>query len=181
VKALLQGLAPQPWPVVLVQHIAPGFLPSFRDWLASLTSMQVRIAEHGQSLQPDVLYLAPDDHHLGFSASRRVQLDDGPPEDHLRPSANHMFRAVARHFGRQAIGIQMSGMGRDGARGLAELQRAGALTLVQEPSSAVIDAMPRAAIELHAARQVLPPEGIADLLNAIAAQAVSGNGRNGRE
>ncbi|WP_394558351.1 chemotaxis protein CheB [Aquipseudomonas alcaligenes] len=181
IKAMLQRLVPQPWPIVLVQHIAPGFLPSFRDWLASLTPMRVCVAENGQNLLPDVLYLAPDHHHLGFAANRGVLLDDGPPVEHVRPAANHMFRSVARHFGKQAIGIQMSGMGRDGAQGLAELYGTGALTLVQDPSSAVIDSMPRAAIELQAARQVLPPEGIAELLNAIAAHMAVVNGSNGRE
>ncbi|WP_252275455.1 chemotaxis protein CheB [Pseudomonas subflava] len=180
VKALLQALAPQPWPVVLVQHIAPGFLPSFRDWLASLTPMQVRIAEHGQSLVPDVLYLAPDGHHLGFAANRSVLLDDGPPEEHVRPAANHLFRSVARHFGRRAIAVQMSGMGRDGVQGLTELHRAGGLTLVQEPSSAVIDSMPKAAIAQGVANWVLPPEGIAETLNEIAAQMVAVNGIQGR-
>ncbi|MDD0843535.1 chemotaxis protein CheB [Pseudomonas sp. Gutcm_11s] len=181
IKALLQRLAPQPWPMVLVQHIAPGFLPSFRDWLASLTPMRVCIAENGQQLLPDVLYLAPDHHHLGFAANRGVLLDDGPPVEHVRPAANHLFHSVASHFGRHAIGIQMSGMGRDGAQGLAEMHRAGALTLVQDPGTAVIDSMPRAAIELQAARQVLPPEGIAELLNVIAAHMVVVNGSNGRE
>lgn len=169
IKALLQRLEPQGhWPLVLVQHIAPGFLPSFRDWLASLTAMPVLVAEHGQRLLPGTLYLAPDGHHLGFSADRGIQLDDSPPEEHVRPAANHLFRSVARRFGRQAIGIQLSGMGRDGAQGLAELRQAGALTLVQEPATAVVDSMPRAAIDLHAAVQVLAPEGIAELLNAIA-------------
>lgn len=180
-KAFLQNLQPQPWPLALVQHIAPGFLPSFRDWLATLTRMPIEVAERGQRMQPNTLYLAPDGHHLGFSADRRVALDDGPPEEHVRPAANHLFRSAVQRFGRQAIGIQMSGMGRDGAQGLAELCRCGALTLVQEPSSAVIDSMPRAAIALQAARQVLPPEGIAQLLNVIAARVVALNGSDRRE
>ncbi|MEO4049011.1 chemotaxis protein CheB [Pseudomonas sp. CAU 1711] len=180
-KAFLQRLEPQPWPLVLVQHIAPGFLPSFRDWLATLTGMQVQVAEQGRRLVANNLYLAPDAHHLGFSADRRVVLDSSPPEEHVRPAANHLFRSVAKCFGKRAIGIQMSGMGRDGAQGLAELHRCGALTLVQEPSSAVIDSMPRAAIALQAARQVLPPEGIAQVLNAIAARMVAPNGSDRRE
>ncbi|MDG9922912.1 MULTISPECIES: chemotaxis protein CheB [unclassified Pseudomonas] len=182
VKALLQSLAPQqPWPLVLVQHIAPGFLPSFRDWLATLTPIPIVIAERGQRLTSGALHLAPDGHHLGFAANRSVILDDAPPEEHVRPAANYLFRSVARHFGKQAIGIQMSGMGRDGAQGLAEMCQAGALTLVQEPSTAVIDSMPKAAIGLQAARQVLSPEGIANLLNAIAAHMAAVNGSNRRE
>lgn len=181
-KAFLAKLQPpQPWPLVLVQHIAPGFLPSFCEWLANLTPLPVLIAAQGQVLQPGTLYLAPDGYHLGFAGNRSVLLDGGPPEEHVRPAANYLFRSVARHFGKQAIGIQMSGMGRDGAQGLAELHRVGALTLVQEPASAVIDSMPKAAIAQQAASQVLSPEGIAELLNAIAIRMAAINGRNERE
>lgn len=181
-KALLQALKPPcPWPLVVVQHIAAGFLLSFRDWLAMLSPLPVAIAENGQALTPGVLYLAPDGVHLGFSPSRRVALDAGAPEEHIRPSANYLFRSVAKQFGNQAIGIQLSGMGRDGAAGLLELRRVGALTIAQEPSSAAIDSMPLAAIGLQAIAQVLPPEGIASLLNAIAVQIAAQDARGRRE
>ncbi|MBC9250496.1 hypothetical protein A9179_09450 [Pseudomonas alcaligenes] len=174
VKAILQGLRlPQPWPLVLVQHIAPGFLPSFRDWLASLSPLPVCIAEDGQALAPGHLYLAPDGCHLGFAANRHVRLDDGPPEEHIRPAANHLFRTVAKYFGRQAVAIQLSGMGRDGAQGMLELSRAGCQTLVQEPGSALIDSMPKAVIALQAASQVLTPEDIATYLNTLAEQVTA--------
>lgn len=175
-KALLQMLElPQPWALVLVQHIAAGFLLSFRDWLASLSALPVTVAEDGQALTPGVIYLAPDGVHLGFSPNRRVRLHAGPAEEHIRPSANYLFRSAAQQFGPQAIGIQLSGMGQDGAQGIAELYRCGALTLVQEPSSAVIDSMPRAAIDLQVARQVLTPKDMALLLNLIATQLVPPN------
>ncbi|WP_271409643.1 chemotaxis protein CheB [Pseudomonas sp. Q1-7] len=173
-KSLLERLQPpQPWPLVLVQHIAAGFLPSFRQWLETLTHLPVLIAEDGQVLAPGQLYLAPDGHHLGVASDLRVALDGGPPEELVRPSANFMFRSVARQFGRRAIGIQLSGMGRDGAQGLAELHRGGALTLVQEPASAMIDSMPQAAIGLQAARQVLTPDAMAAVLNLIAERVAS--------
>ena len=182
IKALLQSLVlPQPWALMLVQHIAAGFLPSFREWLASLSALPVMIAEDGQTLSPGVLYLAPDGVHLGFCAERRVRLHSGPPEEHIRPAANYLFRSVAQHFGQQAIGIQLSGMGRDGAQGLAELHKTGALTLVQEPRSAVVDSMPQAAIALHAARQVLRPEAIGLLLNQLATQLASASALGKRE
>ncbi|MET1077658.1 MAG: chemotaxis protein CheB [Pseudomonas sp.] len=170
-KTLLQKLQPPcPWPMVLVQHIASGFLPSFRSWLGSLSAVPVFIAEQGQTLLPGALYLAPDAQQLGFCAQRQVQLRAGVPGEALCPSADHLFRSVARHFGRQAIGIQLSGMGRDGAEGLLELRHSGALTLVQDPASAVIDSMPQTAITLQAAQQVLTPENIAALLNTLATQ-----------
>lgn len=181
-KSILQALnVPQPWALVLVQHIAPGFLPSFRDWLATLTALPIAIAEDGQALAPGTLYLAPDAVHLGFAANRCVALDAGLLEEHIRPSANYLFRSVARQFGKRAIGIQLSGMGRDGAQGLLELSHTGALTIAQEPSSAVIDSMPQAAIGLQAARQVLSPEGIAALLNTLAEQSIAQDAKGQKE
>ena len=172
-KELLSRLTGKlPWPLLLAQHIAAGFVGSFRDWLTSVSTVSVVIAEHGLRLQPGVLYLSPDGSQLGVSADLRAQLQARSGEPYC-PSADHMFRSVGRSLGNQAIGIQLSGMGRDGAEGLLELHRLGALTVVQEPTSAVIDAMPLAAIKLHAARQVLQPEAIAALLNTIALRGVA--------
>ncbi|MGB4073932.1 chemotaxis protein CheB [Pseudomonas sp.] len=174
IKSILQALsAQQPWALVLVQHIAPGFLQSFCEWLATFAPGPVAVAVDGQTLVPGTLYLAPEGLHLGFSANRSVLFDDGPLEEYVRPSADYLFRSVARQFGKQAIGIQLSGMGKDGAKGMLELSRTGALTIAQEPSTAVVDSMPLAAIEQRAIGKVLPPEGIAALLNALAAQSVS--------
>lgn len=173
-KALLQRLqANQPWALLLVQHIAPGFLTSFCQWLESVASMPVEIGAHGQILRPGRLYLAPDGYQLGVTADCRIRLEACRPEQVFCPSADHLFHSVAKALGNKAIGVQLSGMGRDGAMGLAELRRLGALTLVQEPSDAVIDSMPRAAIDMQAACEVMTSEGIAELLNTIAMQLTS--------
>ena len=173
-KALLQRLQPgQPWALILVQHIAPGFLTSFCQWLQSITSIPVDICRDGQLLQPGRLYLTPDGHQVGVTSGSRLRLEACRPEQVFCPSADHLFHSAARAFGRQAIGVQLSGMGRDGAAGLAELKRVGALTFVQEPSDAVIDSMPRAAIDLQAACEVMSARGIAAMLNTIAMQLTS--------
>ncbi|WP_181299035.1 chemotaxis protein CheB [Pseudomonas sp. Q2-TVG4-2] len=170
-KALLQRLQPgQPWALILVQHIAPGFLTSFCQWLQSITSMSVEIGRDGQLLQAGRLYLTPDGHQVGVASDRRLRLEACQPEQVFCPSADYLFHSVARTLGRAAIGVQLSGMGRDGAVGLAELKRAGALTLVQAPSDAVIDSMPLAAIDLQAACEVMSAQGIAEMLNTIAVQ-----------
>jgi two-component system, chemotaxis family, protein-glutamate methylesterase/glutaminase len=175
-KALLPHLvSTQPWPLLLTQHIAVGFLDSFRDWLVTVCKLSVCIAEHGQRLQSGVLYLAPDSNHLGVTKDLRVRLQVRTGELYC-PSADYLFSSVAQCLGHQAIGIQLSGMGRDGAEGIAELHRTGALTIAQEPASAVVDAMPQAAIRLNAARHVLAPEAIAALLNAIAQRHAESKG-----
>ncbi len=173
-KSLLQSLQPpQPWVLILAQHIAAGFMPSFGNWLASVCALPVQIVEDAQALLPGRLYLPPDGTQLGLTASLQVRLEAASAEQRFSPSADYLFHAVARQCGKRAIGIQLSGMGRDGAEGLAELRRRGALTLVQEPGSALIDSMPRAAIALQAACQVLPPEAIAAVLNSIAVRIAS--------
>jgi two-component system chemotaxis response regulator CheB len=175
-KGLLQNLQPaQPWALILVQHIAEGFLPSFCHWLASMIALPVQIAEDAQMLLPGRLYLAPDGLQTGVSAALRVRLQPASGQQTFCPSADHLFRSVAGAFGKQAVGIQLSGMGRDGAEGLAELRRKGGFTLVQEPASALIDSMPRTAIDLQAACLVLPPEGIATVLNSMALQIATQN------
>lgn len=173
-KSLLQNLQPaQPWALLLAQHIAAGFMPSFSNWLASVCTLPVQIVEDAETLLPGRLYLPPDGVQLGITATLQVRLEAVSAKQRFSPSADYLFHAVARQLGKRAIGIQLSGMGRDGAEGLAELRRMGALTLVQEPASALIDSMPRAAIALQAACQVLPPEGIAAVLNSIAVRIAS--------
>lgn len=173
-KILLQNLQPtQPWALILAQHIAAGFMPSFSDWLASLCGLPVHILEDAQALLPGRLYLPPDGMQVGVGAGLHAHLEAAGAQQRFSPSADYLFHSVASQLGRRAIGIQLSGMGRDGAEGLAELRRRGALTLVQEPSSALIDSMPRAAIALQAAGQVLTPEGIAAALNSIAVRIAS--------
>jgi two-component system chemotaxis response regulator CheB len=168
-KLVLRGMAPHaPWAVVVAQHIAAGFIDSYCHWLTAICSLSVEIASHGQPLRPNSLYLAPEGWNVGVTAEGRLSLETCQRGHLFCPSVDYLFSSIARSLGQHAIGIQLSGMGRDGAAGLAELRRAGALTLAQEPASAVIDSMPRAAIELGAASDVLPPEHIAALLNTIA-------------
>jgi two-component system chemotaxis response regulator CheB len=180
VKSLLQGLQQvPPWALLLVQHISKGFLPSLCQWLAGVTTLPVQIAEDAQQLQPGILYLAPEGFQLGVNAELQVYLQPRSGQEQFCPSADHLFSSVARHVGRRAIGIQLSGMGRDGALGLAELRRMGGFTLAQEPGSALIDSMPRAAIDIQAACQILSPEAIASLLNSIAKQVATSHAVKG--
>ena len=181
-KTLLAELVPGlPWPLLLAQHISAGFLDSFRDWLASLSMMPVQLAIDGQRLSPGVLYLAPETYHLGVDANLLARLEKGTHNTPFCPSANHLFHSVAQSFANRAIAIQLSGMGRDGAEGMAELHRQGAMTIAQEPTSAVIDAMPLAAINLQAAKMVLAPEAIATLLNTLASRSTSSGTAPGGE
>ncbi len=147
-------------PIVVVQHISPGFEAGLARWLAATSRLRVCVAEGGEVLTPGHVYLAADGRHLGVGG-RRVRLSDAPPIEGFRPSATYLFESVAREYGRRAAGFVLTGMGRDGAAGLGELHRAGAYTAVQDAESSVIFGMPKAALEAGAADYVLDLDEIA--------------------
>lgn len=161
-----------PSPIVIVQHIAAGFVDGFVSWLAEASALPVRLATQGMKLENGYIYIAPDGAHLGVDADERVVLAPlarDAAKTGLCPSVAHLFDSVARIYGSRAVAILLSGMGRDGADGLLALRRAGALTIAQDKESSVVHGMPGEAIALGAAAQILPPPAIADLLNTLAA------------
>jgi len=163
--AILGGLpAGLPLPVLVVQHISPGFLPGMVDWLGTRCGLVCRVATDGEALQDGTVYFAPDGHHLrGASFGNRLfarLAADEPVQGH-RPSATPLFASVAQECGARAIGVVLTGMGADGAQGLLALRDAGALTLAQSPETCVIDGMPLAAMALSAASEVVPLSGLA--------------------
>lgn len=167
-QTLLGGLGKDfPVPIVVVQHISAGFLPGLSEWLGQTTALQVQIAAHGIEALPGHVYLAPDDVHLVVGENRRLRLERGDPENGLRPAVDHLFHSVARCCGRHSIGILLTGMGRDGARGLKAMHDRGATTLVQDRASSVVFGMPGEAVALGAASQVLPLDRIADALQRV--------------
>jgi two-component system, chemotaxis family, protein-glutamate methylesterase/glutaminase len=142
-------------PIVLVQHIAPGFTQGFARWLGSITPFQVEVASDGQALRPGLVLMAPPDRHLKVSEGR-VALDGSWPIDGHRPSATVLFESVAAVYAERAIGVLLTGMGVDGARGLFSMRRRGALTLCEDRSTAVVYGMPAEASRLRAASVELP-------------------------
>ncbi len=143
-----------------MQHISPGFMKGFARWLAGTTSLRVKLAEHGEQLRPGTVYLGPDHQHLLAAQNGRVRLSDSSPVGGHRPSATVLFESVAQHYGRSAVGVLLTGMGKDGAQGLKALHDAGAHTIVQDEATCVVFAMPKEAIALGAAAEVLPLERI---------------------
>ncbi len=155
-----------PAPILVVQHISPGFTGGFAAWLATASSLPVHVARGGEMPLPGHVYVAPDDHHLRVGLAGELQATWDAPLYGLRPSVAVLFRSVAERFGRRAIGVLLTGMGRDGAEELKLLADQGALTVAQDEASCVVFGMPAEAIRLGAARFVLPPQKITDLLIA---------------
>jgi two-component system chemotaxis response regulator CheB len=156
--------APLSVPVLLVQHISDGFIEGFVEWLGTRTSMEVVRAARGDELRPGTVHVAGSQRHMGLDGDGRLVFDDGPPVDGFRPSISHLFASVAASRGPDAVGILLTGMGRDGAEGLRRMRDAGALTIAQDEASSVIFGMPAEAVRLDAAVEVLSPDRIAQQL-----------------
>jgi two-component system, chemotaxis family, protein-glutamate methylesterase/glutaminase len=158
-------------PLLIVQHIAPGFIVGFVDWLSSASGFPMHIAENNQKPLPGHGYVAPEDFHIGIASGLRIVLSNHAPENGLRPSAAYLFRTVAQVLGPRAIGVLLTGMGKDGARELLEMKNAGALTIAQDEASSIVFGMPGEAVKLGAAEYILPPEAIAEMLVSLAKKA----------
>ena len=150
-----------PLPILVVQHIAKGFLPGLADWLDASSALTVTIGRQGQELLPGHVYLAPDEYEMGVSRSLRIHLSTQKSDYGPCPSVAYLFRAAVLNFGQQAVGILLSGMGKDGAEELTMLKNKGAVTIVQNEESCVVFGMPGAAVKLQGATYILPPEKIA--------------------
>ncbi|MDP1612840.1 MAG: chemotaxis-specific protein-glutamate methyltransferase CheB [Sulfuritalea sp.] len=166
-----------PVPVVCVQHIGADFLPEMVAWLAEVCPLPVRVAVQGEVPQAGVVHFAPGDAHLELDGGGRFDLTATPPCDGHRPSVTVTLRAVARRHGAGAVGVLLTGMGRDGAEGMAEIAAAGGITIAQDEASSVVYGMPREAVALGAAQQVLPLRQIGPALAALAGGSANATSR----
>ncbi|AFY81992.1 chemotaxis-specific protein-glutamate methyltransferase CheB [Oscillatoria acuminata] len=153
-----------PVPVICVQHISEGFLKGLVDWLGSECQLPVKIAPAGERPEPGIIYFPPEQKHLEFDSQGRFLYSSMGPVSGHRPSVTVTFNAVAKFYRRAALGILLTGMGRDGADGMLELFKQGGITIAQNESSCVVFGMPREAIALSAAQYILPISEIAPLL-----------------
>jgi two-component system, chemotaxis family, protein-glutamate methylesterase/glutaminase len=171
-RAILTHLpANFPLPVMCVQHIGGDFLDGMVSWLAEASPLSVRKADKGELPRAGMVYFAPENAHLELDDSGRFLFTQAPPYDGHRPSATVAMRAAARRYGTGAVGVLLTGMGRDGAEGMAEIAAAGGVTIAQNEATSVVYGMPKAALELGAAKHVLPLELIAPALKALVKQS----------
>jgi two-component system chemotaxis response regulator CheB len=150
-------------PILVVQHIAEGFAEGLAKWLGASSPLAVKVAVDAEPLEPGHVYLAPDRRHLGV-AGERIALDDGPPIEGFKPSGSHLFESVARSFGAAALGLILTGMGRDGLSGLQALRAAGGTVVAQDKDSSVIFGMNGEAVLAGLTDDVLPLDALAYLL-----------------
>jgi len=167
IKEVLMGFPPDSPGVVITQHIPAAFSGPFAKRMNACCQLTVTEAQDGQQILPGHAYIAPGDRHLLVvrDGARYVcLLDSGPEVNRHKPSVDVLFRSVAQNAGRNAIGVLLTGMGKDGARGLREMRDAGSRTIAQDEETSVVWGMPGEAVSLGAAQSVLPLPEISDAI-----------------
>jgi two-component system, chemotaxis family, protein-glutamate methylesterase/glutaminase len=175
IREVLAGLPPDAPAVVISQHIPAAFSKPFAERMNRCSAMAVCQAQDAQYILPGHVYIAPGDQHLLVErdgARYRCRLSSGPPVNRHRPSVDVMFRSVAQNVGPNAIGVLLTGMGDDGAKGLKEMLEAGAPTIAQDEASSVVWGMPGSAVKIGAADQVLSLQDIAAQVLALASESL---------
>jgi two-component system chemotaxis response regulator CheB len=172
IEAILRTLPESTPPTVIVQHMPAYMTPLFADRLNRMSRLEAREARDGDALRPGLALIAPGGKHLLVEKTPqglRARVKEGPAVNGHRPSADVLFASVARVVGRAAVGVILTGMGKDGARGLREMRDAGARTLAQDEASCVVYGMPKAAVEMNAVDEVLDLSAMPDRLNRLVA------------
>lgn len=163
-KAILQALPADVPPIVIVQHIPPVFSKAFADRMNGLCRFEVKEAQDGDLLKPGRALVAPGDWHMLVRSTPRgyaVEVKSGPRVCYQRPSVDVLFQSVAPLLGARTVGVLLTGMGADGARGLLQIRQAGGWTIAQDEATCVVYGMPREAAKLGAVEKVLPLHRIA--------------------
>lgn len=164
-RTVIGKLSPQSnLPIAVVQHTSTGFTKALVSWLGSSTELEVLVARDRQRVEPGTIVVAPDDVHMEIDPGGLVRLHHGPKLGGHRPAGTLLLRSLARSFGPTAIGVVLTGMGDDGADGARAIQERGGLVLVEDPSTAILEGMPRSAIERTHAPVVASASRIGQML-----------------
>jgi two-component system chemotaxis response regulator CheB len=156
-----------PIPILVAQHISKGFAPVFTEWLDSSVAPRVKLAEHREQPDAGTVLISPDDHHLEFTRRGKIRLVPPRQEREHVPSINRFFESTARVYGEQALGVLLTGMGGDGAKGLRDLRLAGGATLAQDEETSVVYGMPKSARDNGAVQREVSPPRLAMMLQAM--------------
>jgi two-component system chemotaxis response regulator CheB len=151
------------YPILIVQHITKGFTKGLVDWLNHTSSIPVKLAENNEPIRNGICYIAPDDMHLGINRNI-IMLSNAPPLYNMRPAVGFLFNKLAENYGNKALGILLTGMGRDGSEELTKLKQTGAITIAQDEESCVIFGMPGEAVKMNGATHIMPPNKIIQYL-----------------
>ena len=172
IRAVLEPLPANSPAILIAQHMPGGFTRSFAERLDRLCQLTVKEASDGERVLPGHVYIAPGGVHLKLvrsGANYVARLDESPPVNRHRPSVDVLFESAAAQAGRNAIGVILTGMGKDGAAGLLQMRKAGSSTLAQDEASCVVFGMPREAIAVGGAVEVISLDDIPERLMSLVA------------
>ncbi|EPX55029.1 Chemotaxis response regulator protein-glutamate methylesterase CheB [Cystobacter fuscus DSM 2262] len=166
---ILSELPPHfPLPILVVQHIALGFGKGMATWLDSVCKLEVKVADDGEPLRPGVVYIAPDDRHLGIRPDKHVEVSTAAPVGGFRPSGTWLFRSASRVYGAGIAAAVLTGMGQDGLDGLREVHETGGWVMAQDEATSVVYGMPGVAVSAGVTDEVLPLDNFARRLRELA-------------
>jgi two-component system chemotaxis response regulator CheB len=165
-----------PVPILVVQHIAQGFVEGFVAWLDAMSALSVKVAEQGELVAPATVYVAGDGRHMGVSDALRIVLDGATPIGGFRPSASYLLESAAAAYGETTLAVILTGMGHDGVEGLRAVRSAGGRILVQDEATSVVFGMPGSVIAAGLADEVLPLSAIGRSLLEICGQTRQSEG-----
>jgi two-component system chemotaxis response regulator CheB len=164
-------------PILVVQHMADGFIDGLAQWLNTVCSLTVKVAVHDEPLKPRTAYLAADGHHLGVSSRSTIALSTSPPINGFRPAADFLFESAARGFGAGLTVVMLTGMGQDGVAALRAVRQLGGEVIAQDELSSVVYGMPKAACDAGLVDSVLPLSAIASKLIELVEVTRDGSSR----
>jgi two-component system chemotaxis response regulator CheB len=167
-------------PILLVQHIAHGFVDGLTEWLNAATQLRVKIARDRERVQRGTVYIAPNDRHLGVRDDKTILLSSAPHVGSFRPAGTFLFESVARVYGSTALAVIMTGMGADGVDGLRSVRAAGGASIAQDESSCVVYGMPREAVRAGVVDAILSTREIINYLIALHAGGLHAGQRSSR-
>lgn len=171
--ARILGDLPASFPgyILIAQHIDADFAPNMARWLQQHTTLPVQAVTHGMEIRQGAVHLACTNDHMALNAHQRLEYLADPAGYPYRPSANVLFNSVRDHWPNPGVGVLLTGMGTDGAKGLLQLRQAGWQTIAQDRATCVVYGMPLAAAEMNAATHILPLERIAPMIQILSARA----------
>ena len=157
-----------PSPILIGQHIAYGFAQGMADWLNQLCQLPVKLAQNNQAICPGVIYIAPSETDMMVNRMRNIVLSPSKAQSVYHPNCDELLSSSVRVFGKQVVGVIVSGMGHDGVAGIASVNLSGGITIAQDEASSVVYGMNKLAIEQNHIQQILPANAIADaIINAV--------------
>jgi two-component system chemotaxis response regulator CheB len=162
---LLSGLGNLPVPVLIAQHMAPGFTPGLMRWFSEVSAFKVVHAKHATAVEPGHVYMPPDGKDLEVDREGVIRLVDN--RGGHWPSGNRLLLSIAEAYGERAAGVVLTGMGDDGAEGLLAIRKAGGVTFAQDEATCVVFGMPQAAYKMGATKDLLPLELMAPTLREL--------------